>query len=243
MKQYDATLKIAVCEDEKQEQQALGNLLEDYFSAKQFHYTITYFPNGTKLLKAFEKQSFSLVFMDIFLQNENGMETARALRRKKINTPIIFTTTSHDYAIDSYEVAALYYLVKPVSPQALEAALSRYIKEDDARYLEIVSERETIPVLLHDILYAEAFGNQIILHTASGDIPTYQSLDILARDAGPSFLRCHRSFLVNMDAIHSVDKKEFILCNGLRVPIRINGRAEAVQAYNHHFIESVRGQA
>lgn len=137
---------------------------------------------------------------------------------------------------------ALYYIVKPITDEKLKTAMKRAIGTLTARRrcLEIVSGRKTMRVSFQDILYAEAFGNQIILHTPYGDIPTYQSLTTLLKQTGDSFLRCHRSFLVNMDYIKRVERKDFILTSGARIPIRTNGRTQVIEQYNRYFTNQLR---
>lgn len=242
MKHDDALIKIAVCEDEQRDQQMLEHMLTDYFRHFALSFTISAFSNSEELLGALPETRFSLLFLDIFLHDENGMELARQIRRLGLDLPIVFTTMSRDFAVESYEVDALYYIVKPVTVEKLAAAMKKVIGNLTARQhcLEIVSGRETIQVPFQDILYAEAFGNQIILHTLHGDIPTYQSLNLLLKQLGDAFLRCHRSFLVNMDYIKKVERKDFILTSGTRVPIRTNGRAQVIEQYNRYFTSQLR---
>lgn len=242
MKQNDALIKIAICEDDYTDKQALEGLLEDSFTHCGLSFAVSVFSNSEQLLEALAENRFSLLFLDIFLEDASGMELAHHIRQRGFDVPIIFTTMSRDFAVESYEVDALYYIVKPVTKEKLAAAMKRPMESLAARqhYLEVVSDRETLLVRFQDILYAEAFGNQIILHTLQGDIPTYQSLNLLLQQSGDSFLRCHRSFLVNMAYIKKVEKKDFVLTSGARVPIRTNGRAQAIEQYNHYFASQLR---
>lgn len=243
MKQDDTLIKVAICEDDTADQQMLTSLLADYFNHYALSFTVSVFPSSKDLLRVLPARNFSLLFLDIFLDKTNGMELARHIRSLGFDVPIIFTTMSRDFAVESYEVNALYYIVKPVTGEKLAAAMKKTVENLTARQhcLEVVSGRETLRVCFQDILYAEAFGNQIILHTLQGDLPTYQSLNTLLKQSGDSFLRCHRSFLVNMDYIKKVDKKDFVLTSGDRVPIRTNGRAQAIEQYNRYFTNRLRG--
>lgn len=242
MRYYDALIKVAICEDEQSEQQTLKHLLDDYFGRYDFCYELFAFSSGQDLLRSMQETQFSLLFLDIFMDGMDGMETARHIRRGGHDLPIIFLTSSRDFAVESYEVNALYYLIKPLTAEKLNTAMKKCadLLTASQRYLEVVSGRETVRVYLKDILYAEAFGNQIMLHTPGGDIPVYQPLDTLLQKAGDPFLRCHRSFVVNMDFIKQIDRKDFILTSGDRVPIRTNGRTKVLEQYNHYLANLAR---
>lgn len=243
MKQNDTLIKIAICEDDSTDQQALEGLLKDSFTHCGLSFAVSVFSNSEQLLEALAEYRFSLLFLDIFLEDASGMELAHHIRQLGFDVPIIFTTMSRDFAVESYEVDALYYIVKPVTKEKLAAAMKKPLESLTARQhcLEVVSGRETLLVRFQDILYAEAFGNQIVLHTFQGDVPTYQSLNLLLKRFGDSFLRCHRSFLVNMDHIKKVERKDFVLTSGARVPIRTNGRSQVIEQYNRYFTSQLRG--
>lgn len=245
MKYYkDDLIKIAVCEDDLSEQQTLRQLLNDYFNAHAFHFALSFFSSGEDLLQALPEADFSLLFLDIFMEGIDGMETARYIRSGNYDLPIIFITASRDFAVESYEVDALYYLTKPLTMDKLAAAMSRCsdLLTTSRRCLEVVSGRETRRIELRGILYAEAFSNRIMLHTMNGDIPVYQSLDTLVQKVGDPFLRCHRSFVVNMNFIQRIEGKDFILTSGDRVPIRTNGKSKVIEHYNYYFANLVRGK-
>ncbi len=244
MEYKNTLIKIAVCEDDPSEQQTLRQLLSSYFNAHDFHFTLSFFSSGGDLLRALPERDFSLLFLDIFMDGIDGMETARRIRSGNYDLPIIFITASRDFAVESYEVNALYYLTKPLTADKLTAAMSRCtdLLKTSRRCLEVVSGRETVRVRLKEILYAEAFGNRIMLHTLNEDIPVYQSLDTLIQKVGDPFLRCHRSFVVNMDFIQRIEGKDFILTSGDRVPIRTNGKPRVIEQYNYYFANLVRGK-
>ena len=83
------------------------------------------FENGETFLEQFQKDRYDIIFLDIFMEGMNGMDTARRIRECDDACRLVFTTTSAEYAVDSYEVDSSYYLVKPYSYEKLSLALDR----------------------------------------------------------------------------------------------------------------------
>ena len=95
-------------------------------------------------------------------------------------------------------------------------------------------------VLVHDVIYAETFGHRTLLHLRNRTIETTTPLTKVDEAGGRSFLRCHRSFMVNMDHVSRVMGKGFLMDDGHEVPIRANGAAQVVAAYHDYLFEAVR---
>lgn len=94
-------------------------------------FEIASFPSGEALLSHINEKSadFDMIFLDIFMKEINGIDTARAIRLTNDSTAIIFTTVSSQHVFSGYEVQALQYLLKPVNQQALAAALTVDLKK------------------------------------------------------------------------------------------------------------------
>ena len=140
--EYDETLmKIAVCDDEQKDCDDLFLLIQNYLQNNGFNFEIHMFSTGDKLLKTLADNHFSLLFLDIYLSSEEatGMEIARLIRRMGLDLPIIFTTNSCDFAVESYEVDALYYLVKPVTFEKIQTVMKkcRKLLEDSLQYIDV----------------------------------------------------------------------------------------------------------
>ena len=95
------------------------------------------------------------------------MEAARRIRRQSDNCILVFVTTSSDFAVESYDVGASYYLLKPFQPEKLCSILDSFQSRHllASRYIEVVSDRVPIRVPLRNILYADTFRNAVCLHT------------------------------------------------------------------------------
>ena len=120
-------MKVAICDDELFFRDQLKNGLLKYDPTSEKISSIDEFSDGKDLLKS--KTEYDIIFLDYQMNDKNGMEIARALRRKNCTSAIIFATSFPEYAIDAFEVGAFRYLVKPVSYDKLVLAIEDYRKK------------------------------------------------------------------------------------------------------------------
>ena len=118
---------IYICEDTKSDLMRLKRHLDKFSKEKLFSYDMISFSRGEELLAAFRQADLrpELVFLDIYMGGKNGIDTARQLRCMDYSGGIIFTTSSTEHAMDSYEVNALYYLQKPYDYKHFLSAMER----------------------------------------------------------------------------------------------------------------------
>ena len=151
--------------------------------------------------------------------------------------PIIFLTASPDYAIESYEVQASGYLLKPFSEDKLMKLLNMILKTDMKRRVAIKNRRQYRYPYTDDIMYIDSDKHNVTLHMADGsEIVTVDKLtEIEKRINEKRFLHCHQSYLVNMDYVKDV-QDDFVMKDGTIVPIRVRGRKEMLDAYYSYFV-------
>ncbi|QIK53819.1 response regulator transcription factor [Dysgonomonas sp. HDW5B] len=167
--------------------------------------------------------SVDLVFLDIQMPGINGIEFARNIPK---NTLIIFTTAYSEYALDSYEVEAIDYLVKPIEADRLKKAVDKAISyhslllseenknvgnvEDE--YIFVKSDRRYFKVNLKDILFIEGLKDYVIIQLAEQRIITRMNLktmhELLPKN---TFLRINRSYIVNTSHIDSFDNNDIFI--------------------------------
>lgn len=229
--------QIAVCDDREDEAKALISCIRQYASESKKEVRVLYYPSGEALLETFGKgkTEFALIFLDIFMDGINGIETAKDLRLYDRRVPIVFLTTSRDYAVESYEVNAAGYLLKPFQKHRVEEYLKRFLKE--SKRLAVRSRYSYQYLDYDEIRYVESGGHMLEIHLEQETITTAGKLGELEEQlSDPRFLRCHQSYLVNMDYVHRV-KEEFILRDGTRVPIRIKEKRRITESYYRYFVE------
>ncbi len=239
-------MKIAVCDDMQQDCKAIAEYLLRYSKENMLNIEIEKFRSCEELLSAFSRYHFKIVFLDIYMGGISGVETAYKIRELDKDCAIIFITTSVDHRADGFEVGAVHYLVKPATYEGVRTALERCgrILAPEGKYFSILQNRNSVRVRMKDVIFAEVFGKEVLIHTANEKLKTYATLSKIAEYlTGDSFLMCHRCYIVNMRHITGVLDEDFVMDNGEKVPIRKNGRQKTKDEYSNYLFNSVRGVA
>ena len=110
------------------------------------------------------KDSFDLYILDVIMPQLSGIELGRKLRAMGVSSPIIYLTASRDYAVESYNVRAFHYLVKPIEKEKLFSVLSqveRIIAQSKTNCVTINTPDGAIVTKTSDILYAELYSRSV----------------------------------------------------------------------------------
>lgn len=218
-----AEFHIAICDDLESERIGLARMIQAYARRQGLSIRLRLFSSGESLLSALQgPEPIHLLFLDIYMPGLSGVETARRIRSAGSNLSVIFATTSQDHGLDSFEVRASDYLVKPFREADVAACLDWFFAHipEPLRLLSVYSEGEWQKIPLSSILYIDVYDHQSRLHTTRGLIVARRGLDDLesaidSRD----FLRCHRSFLVNLNHVEGVEGNDFRMEDRTLVPI------------------------
>src|SRR5690554_2314913 len=162
-----------------------------------------------------------LFFLDIQMPGLNGIEFAKYIPS---TTLVIFTTAFAEYALDSYEVDAVDYLVKPIKPQRFEKAVEKAIsyhsmllseeknaniEQVESEFVFIKSDRRFFKVHFKDILFVEGLKDYVILQAENQRLITHMNLKTIHGTLPPDrFLRVNRSYIVNKDRIDSFSNND-----------------------------------
>ncbi len=217
-------MRIAIVDDCESERKELYKKLSESSFSVSYDIEICGYSNGTDFLNEAKNDKFDLVFMDIYMDEENGVDTAKKLREFDKNCLLVFTTTSADHALDGFRVRALHYLVKPYTDEELKMLLdeiSQKISVDD-KYIEIPSPSGTVRVKLCKILYAEHFKHCIHIHCTDESEKSVRSTFaefVKLFDDRDNFFVCNRGIIVNLEHIKDMDGNEFVLDNGEKISI------------------------
>jgi len=220
-------MNIAICDDNAADAKRMRDSLLAHFEQNCFTGDIHIFESGEALLKAAASIAFDAYFLDIYMNGISGVDVARLLRKDDPFCALVFITASPDHMREGYSLNAS-YVEKSEFSQSVEAAFQhcRDVFMKNARYIQVTFERRTVKIPLVKLLYVELAGRLTLFHTAGGVFKAYMTLDEAERELGGSpFLRCHRSFIVNMNHVMETLEDDFLMRNGARAPLRKNGRA------------------
>lgn len=235
-------MRIAICDDSMIDRSVIRDFLHTYMTEKSVPHTVTEYENGVNLVYDIEEGGYyDLVFLDIFMDQMLGMDIARKLRSVGYTGKIVFLTSTAEFAVDSYEVEASGYLLKPHDYEKLRSLLNRIVDRTSIGQFQ-VSVRNTIySIPFAEIVYVESRNNVCILHRSDGrEYTLYQKLSEVEAQLNDSrFLRCHQSYLVNMSYIAKADK-QFELTTGDVVLIRQRSQKEIRRVYQEFASKGIK---
>ncbi len=219
-------IKLAFCDDELSALHAFQTLLESYRADRGLEIEYTAFHSPLDLLVDFERGSrYDILFLDVLMPGETGIDAAAEIRRLDGSVKIIFLTSSAEFAVESYTVGAFFYQLKPLRKenlyQVMDAALAACEKER-ASSLILQCKSGITRVDPRRVEYCEVIHRTLLIRLSSGKVlESSGSLDELSRQLLPygSFLRVHRSYLVNMDHVQSLSYKAITMNCQTEIPI------------------------
>ena len=218
-------MKIAIIDDIRQDAEQLAESVAHYMDDRSVVCDApVFYASGEDFLVDFTPSLYDIVFLDIYMNELSGMETARRIRQQDTTCSIIFVTTSPDFAVDSYDVDARYYLLKPVSDEQVARALDRCGLEqmEQNRFVLVPSEGKEIRLFLHRISYTEYESRRILVHMKDGsrlEVSMNQrdfSALLLEHDC---FCDCMKGVLVNFEDVYKLLADHFVMKSGATIPI------------------------
>lgn len=237
-------LRIAICDDSEIEREFLSDYLKEYCGLRAIPYQCIPFESGEALwYEVCDGEWYDIVVLDIYMEPSLGIDVARRLRDRAYPGTILFCTGTLDFAPQSFEVGAAGYLLKPYSWATFVRTMDRVTAAILDGTYPVKCRTRVIRVPYREILYVESRNSQCILHRTGGEIHTiYKKLGEIERELdAPCFLRCHRSYLVNMNYIRSVGA-DFTLSSGDTVLIRKRDLRAIRQAY-HDYISGIASRS
>jgi len=223
---------IYICEDQENDLFMLKHHLNTFAKEKQFHYDLKSFSTGDELLKNYEQAANkpALLFLDIYMDGKNGMETAKLLRDMGYSGGIIFTTSSTEHAMDSYEVNALYYLQKPYDHKNFINAMNRcgHLFQEFLQNFTFTVRQKKITIPYADIIFFETGRHTVILHTVTDTISFSESLSKIIDTFSNTniFLPVGRSYLINLNHVSGQLDNDLIMSDGSIVQIPVKKRGD-----------------
>jgi len=235
-------IKIAICDDDIIYTNKIKTYISMWSQERNLPVTILTFDNGDDLLDYYKTGTFDIILLDIIMPLLNGMVTAHELRKNDSKVKIIFLTSSSDFAVESYNVKATNYLLKPIKQQRLFEAL-----DDCLKLLDIEHENITIKIdfgyktiYLHDIECIEAQNKKVIFYLINGSklqcsSPFSYFLELLTYEKG--FFRIHRSYIVYLPNIDTFTSDEVVTKNGVHIPVARSIKKSFKDAYFEYMFE------
>lgn len=229
-------LTIAICDDDKKTCNTIEILIKEYESQMKYACRIYCFSNASELLD--QRNRFDVYLLDILMPGLNGIELASTLRKSGDKADIIFLTSAPEFALESYSVQALNYLLKPINKEQLFSTLDRafYIHQKRKNNgIVIRSKGKLISILIDDIEFVEARLDKVVFCLSNGVIlESTNSLFSFEERllAAPEFVKPHRAYLVNMSKIKELSGRDIHVSDCYpSIPIARGHFAQVKEAY------------
>lgn len=223
----------------------LSNLLKQYEARQQLPIQIQEFHSGKDLLCKYIPGSYDIIFLDIFMNNENGVDCALELRKYDEHVNIIFLTTSPDFGVKSYDVRAVDYIIKPPTLDKLSRALG-YCKITDPKNettITVTSKQQPLEIVLDQVLYADYQDRCACIHLKDFLIPVSGSFSELSKQLTtyPQFMACFKGIVVNLNQVQEVSEDCLTLKNEETLPVSRRLQRQVQQRHLSLSVGSLRG--
>lgn len=216
--------RIAIVEDDLKDRESLREYIDRYFAEEgmQYGYAVDAFDDAMRFLASYRAE-YDMVFLDIQMPYLNGMDTAEHLRKIDREVPIIFVTNMAQYAVRGYNVNALGFIVKPVSYYDVRLRMAKAINIAVSRKncsIVLSTKQEMRRLSVDEIYYVEVTGHSLHYHILNETMTVTGSInDAEEQLSSGDFVRCHNSFLVNLQAIRGIKGYVITLINGETIAI------------------------
>ena len=219
-------IKIAFCDDDMEVLHQMNELLDRYRVERNEDITYAAFQSPFELLTEIEKGIRpDILFLDVVMPGQNGMDVAKEIRQYDTNMKIIFLTSSPEFAVESYSVGAYFYQLKPIWEESFFRLMDAVLAECEKKKknsLILRSKDGITRIDLQQLEYCEVLGRKLLFHLENGAVlESAGSLDDLAGQLMQysNFFRPHRSFLVNMEYIQNISSRSIKMVNDAEIPI------------------------
>lgn len=240
-------MRIAICDDDEQERTCLSKMITAYQLSRGLSFDCLSFHNGTEFLRDVKGGEYDLVLLDVLMPGVSGMQVAQELRELDKNVKIIFISSSPEFAIESYNVGAYHYLLKPVDADSFFRLLDRARSELFAQAEQgfVLKNREGVVwVSFTGLEYVEVINKTVAFHMAGG--AAYEAAAALADFeemllARPEFIKTHRSYIINLGYIQTISGKYVVTKNGYEIPVSRQRRNQVRNACIHFLQRTEKG--
>ncbi|MGC4101016.1 LytR/AlgR family response regulator transcription factor [Ferruginibacter sp.] len=194
------------------------------------------FDNVIEAEKYLQQHKVDLLFVDIDMPDKTGIELIASLAIKPL---IVFTTAHKKFALQAFDLEAVDYLLKPIQPERFDKAVEKAMvifkgisKAADNDSFLVYAEYKLVKIVFNNILYIESMQDYVKIHLQDEKpVMTLQTLKRITEQLPPEkFQQVHRSYIVALDKIRSLQQKNIELVNGVQLPVS-NSYSAVIKAY------------
>ena len=228
-------MKIAVCDDDKKDREALISLLREYEQSRGKGFDIEEYDSGEVLLENNAAlQDCQIIFLDINMARLSGLEAAVAIKNLYPKILIVLVTAYMNYALEGYKVKASRFLVKDDLSLTITECMDALVGEieQETQIIEVPFVEGNIKLKVSDIIYIETAKHKNVFYTKESSYSIYKKLDEIENELQSfGFVRVHLSFLVNMRYVRKISSYVMTLTTGKEISVPKARYAEVKKQY------------
>ena len=228
-------MNIVICDDCQEDRQLLNNLIHEYGMKSSEKFDITEYDKGTTLCSdAEELRKCQILFLDINMDEQDGLKTAVKIKELYPDIYIVLVTAYMSYSLEGYKVNASRFLLKDDLEHTIKECMESIIKEIKRKeqHIEFSFVEGQIKLNADDIIYIETNRHKNVFYTKKQTYTIYKKLDEIENELnGMGFVRVHLSFLVNMRYIDKISSYVLSLINGKEISVPKSRYQEVKRAF------------
>lgn len=220
-------MKILICDDEKRYANTLKQHLDTYMTSRGVNYETDVICDPNIVLNG--NNVYQLAFLDIQMNDIDGISLARVLQERNNKVIIFFVTSFKNYQDDAMDLHAFRFFEKPIDPERLYSGLDKALEYIDETYIDFFTytNNELKKILIDDVIYVERGNRQITLVTTHGNYTTRETFEEWCEILQNTFFyKVHKSFIVNLHYITSYKYTELWIQDNIRIPIASRRQAD-----------------
>lgn len=209
--------KVAICEDNQDQKKYIKELIEKLEIPDIQE--IDTFDSGETLVEAYKRgNQYSIILLDMQMDELNGIETGEIIQRYDKNVIIIIVTSILEYAVDGYSINAFDFILKPINEMKFQKILYKAIEQLKKRINRVykISKRDKTELLkLSEIIYFESDRKKVKIHCLDRIVSNNESISEVEESIEKyNFMRISRFYLINLAYIKEIRSNDIVLSNG-----------------------------
>lgn len=218
-------MKIAIVGDKQTCVEVIKKNLENYDKYKRYNFKVDIYDNGETFLSHYNAFGrFDIIFMDIEIEDVNGIDIVSKIREIDKDVVVIFISNQDCYVAKAFRVGAFQYFKKPINEKEFEIDFTRAIEWHNLKHPKYEFQTDNSIVILEykDIIAIEVYQKKIKIYSENGIFTENPRGSIAVKEEqfkNYNFIRCHRSYLINVSKILMIDKNKIYLKNGKEIPV------------------------
>ncbi|MGN0267029.1 MAG: LytR/AlgR family response regulator transcription factor [Lachnospiraceae bacterium] len=238
-------IKMVICDDRKEDRDRIYDGAIRFCREKNLQAEILCFDHPDAMIQKCEQFRPHIYILDIVMPMITGIQAARELRWNQPDAQIIFTTTEESYALESFDVNPLGYLLKPVDEKKLAQTLELALRRVDSckeKTITVKVRGGYRTLTLSDVLYIDYRNHVVSYHLISGEVISTSTLRIgfaeylKKNHPEADFVQCHESVAVNIASIDKLTRNDIVVRNKEMIPVSKSRYPDVADKYmSYHF--------